>query len=105
MLAGFKAYGQSPEDGAKPLVYACCAPEEDLRGKHLHQIRSDSQDTGSVAFLAVHISNMAAMQGATNVCRHAVMIIVLACFWQVQPIHALVSLHHCTVYNDSALED
>ena len=32
MAVGFKAYGQSPEDGAKPLVYACCAPEEDLRG-------------------------------------------------------------------------
>ena len=33
MLAGFKGYGQSPENGAKPLVYACCAPEEDLRGR------------------------------------------------------------------------
>ena len=32
MLVGFKAYGQSPENGAKSLVYACCAPEEDLRG-------------------------------------------------------------------------
>lgn len=32
MALGFKGYGQSPEDGAKPLVYACCAPEEDLRG-------------------------------------------------------------------------
>ena len=36
MAVGFKAYGQSPEDGAKPLVYACCAPEEDLRGMLLH---------------------------------------------------------------------
>jgi len=35
MLVGFKAYGQSPENGAKPLVYACCAPEEDLREKGL----------------------------------------------------------------------
>ncbi len=33
MWLGFKGYGQSPEDGAKPLVYACCAPEEDLRGR------------------------------------------------------------------------
>ena len=32
MAVGFKAYGQSPDDGAKPLVYACCASEEDLRG-------------------------------------------------------------------------
>ena len=35
MLAGFKGYGQSPENGAKPLVYACCAPEDDLRGRLL----------------------------------------------------------------------
>lgn len=35
MLTGFKGYGQSPENGAKPLVYACCAPEEDLRGECL----------------------------------------------------------------------
>lgn len=35
MLAGFKGYGQSPENGAKPLVYACCAPENDLRGRVL----------------------------------------------------------------------
>ncbi|DBB09135.1 TPA: hypothetical protein ACH3X3_007742 [Trebouxia sp. C0006] len=35
MWLGFKGYGQSPEDGAKPLVYACCAPEEDLREKGL----------------------------------------------------------------------
>ena len=33
MWLGFKGYGQSPENGAKPLVYACCAPEEDLRGR------------------------------------------------------------------------
>ena len=32
MAVGFKGYGQSPENGAKPLIYACCAPEEDLRG-------------------------------------------------------------------------
>lgn len=37
MLTGFKGYGQSPENGAKPLVYACCAPEDDLRGKRLGQ--------------------------------------------------------------------
>ena len=35
MWLGFKGYGQSPEDGAKPLVYACCAPEDDLRGTGL----------------------------------------------------------------------
>ncbi|KAL3133147.1 hypothetical protein ABBQ38_007042 [Trebouxia sp. C0009 RCD-2024] len=38
MLAGFKGYGQSPENGAKPLVYACCAPEEDLRGRLLDEL-------------------------------------------------------------------
>lgn len=32
MLVGFKFYGQSPENGAKSLVYASCAPEDDLRG-------------------------------------------------------------------------
>lgn len=40
MLAGFKGYGQSPENGAKPLVYACCAPEEDLRGRNFASIAS-----------------------------------------------------------------
>ena len=42
MWTGFKGYGQSPENGAKPLIYACCAPEEDLRGVLLHVSPSDS---------------------------------------------------------------
>lgn len=41
MLVGFKFYGQSPENGAKSLVYASCAPEEDLRGMpHDHDSRT-----------------------------------------------------------------
>jgi len=50
MWLGFKGYGQSPEDGAKPLVYACCAPEEDLRGRcAVYQVQDSNTGFGNKA--------------------------------------------------------